>query len=69
MPSLNRIQATLSFFAGWRMSLFALPAAGVAVFGRLMGLPAIPGLDESLVPIAGGGILLVLGLLFGRTKR
>ena len=58
-----------SFFAGWRMSLFVLPAAAVAVLGRMLGLPAIPGLNESLVPIAGGGILLVLGILFGRTRR
>ncbi len=58
-----------SFFAGWQMSLFVLPAAAVAVLGRTFGIPAIPGLDESLVPIAGGGILFVLGLLFGRTKK
>ena len=34
----------LAFFRGWKMSLFALPAAAVMVFGPSWGLPGIAAL-------------------------
>jgi hypothetical protein len=63
-----------SFFRGWKMSLFVVPAAALALFGRTAGIPPVrlpvlgtirPG-DSSL------GLSLVLaalGLAFGRSRR
>jgi hypothetical protein len=58
----------LGFFGGWRMSLFALPAAAVMVLGphsAHFGLPSL-GLSQPLYLLIGltiGGA----GLIFGRT--
>ncbi len=57
----------LAFFRGWKMSLFALPAAAVMLFGPSCGLPSV----ASLGGPAGSAIVIGLaiagaGLLFGR---
>jgi serine/threonine protein kinase len=56
-----------SFFGGTRIALFALPAAAVMMLGPNLGLPTF-GLDPSLAPIAIGGGVLAVGILFGRGR-
>jgi eukaryotic-like serine/threonine-protein kinase len=59
----------LSMFRGWKMSIFALPAAAIMVLGPTLPLPdvGLP-LGPELLSLAAGGVLCVLGLLLGRTK-
>ena len=58
-----------SFFAGWKMTLFALPAAAVPVlFSRLTFLQ-IGSLSPSLVPSVVGVAVFVVGVFFGRSQR
>ncbi len=58
----------LAFFRGWRMSLFALPAAALMVCGPSWGLPGIAVLGGATTTaiVLGLGIG-ALGVLFGRT--
>jgi eukaryotic-like serine/threonine-protein kinase len=57
-----------ALFTGWRMSIFALPAAAVMVAAPALGLP-----DVSVVPLAHslglavGLAIAVTGIFFGRT--
>lgn len=54
---------------GWKMSLFALPAAAIWVLGPAMGMPGIDFIGGSTTTsLAIGAIPAVLGLLLGRTK-
>ncbi len=57
----------LAFFRGWKMSLFALPAAALMVFGPSWGLPGIAALGgaPATAIVLGLGVA-ALGLLFGR---
>ncbi|MDR3633927.1 MAG: protein kinase [Isosphaeraceae bacterium] len=59
-----------SFFRGWRMSLFALPAAGVALLGpSILGVPSSRPLDiKNLTTMAAGAVLLVAGFFLGRAR-
>jgi tRNA A-37 threonylcarbamoyl transferase component Bud32 len=57
----------LAFFRGWKMSLFALPAAALMVFGPSWGLPGIAALGGgSTTAIVLGLAVAGAGLLFGR---
>jgi hypothetical protein len=57
----------LAFFRGWKMSLFALPAAAVMVFGPSWGLPGIAALGGApSTAIVIGLAIAGVGLLFGR---
>ncbi len=61
-----------SFFRGAKMTIFALPAAGITLFGpKLMalGLPRLGGLDDSLVPVVIGCGIMVVGIFLGRTRE
>jgi hypothetical protein len=59
-----------SFFRGWRMALFALPAAAVALWGpSVLGVPpSEPLAAKNLMTMAAGGALLVVGFFLGRTR-
>ena len=57
----------LAFFRGWKMSLFALPAAAVMVFGPSWGLPGIAALGGApTTAIVLGLAVAGVGLVFGR---
>jgi serine/threonine protein kinase len=57
----------LSFFRGWKMSLFALPAAAVMMFGPSWGLPGVAVLGGApTTAIVLGLAVSAGGLLFGR---
>ena len=58
-----------SFFAGWKMTLFALPAAAVPVFFSRLTFLQIGTLSPSLVPSVIGVAVFVAGVLFGRSQR
>lgn len=58
-----------SFFRGWKMALFAIPAAAVPVLGPKLGLPAVGSLDPSFAPAVVGAAIFVAGVLFGRERR
>ena len=58
-----------ALFRGWRMSLFALPAAVVAWLGPSLGIPPIPGwCDAQITSILAGVGIGIIGILFGRTR-
>lgn len=59
----------LAFFRGWKMSLFALPAAALMLFGPSWGLPgiAVLGGAPATAIVLGLGIG-ALGVLFGRAE-
>jgi len=59
-----------SFFRGWRMSLFALPGAAVALLGpAVLAVPSSQPLDiRNLITMAAGGALLVVGFFLGRAR-
>ncbi len=57
-----------AFFHGPRMSLFALPAALIAVFGPRLGLPSVGPLDPEHLSLAVAAGVAVLGWFFGRQK-
>ncbi|MEZ6109699.1 MAG: hypothetical protein R3C99_01400 [Pirellulaceae bacterium] len=60
----------LSIFRGWRMSLFALPAAAIMVLGPSLGIPGVEALGGShTTSLALGGAIGAVGLLLGRTKN
>jgi len=57
----------LAFFRGWKMSLFALPAAALMVFGLSWGLPGIAALGgPPATAIVLGLAVAGVGLLLGR---
>ena len=56
-----------SVFSGARMSLFAAPAAFIALAGPGLSLPVV-GLLSPLLAMLGGAALLFLGILFGRSR-
>jgi hypothetical protein len=55
-----------AFFGGWRMSFLVWPAAALAFFGPLLGVPAVGPLSPALVSIAGAVVLAVLAFIFLR---
>ncbi len=59
-----------AFFRGWRMSLFVLPAAAVAIIGpSILHVTSNVPLDfKNLLCMAVAGGLFVVGILFGRTR-
>jgi hypothetical protein len=59
-----------SFFRGWRMSLFALPGAAVALLGpSVLGVPSSQPFDiRNLVAMGVGGALLAVGVFLGRSR-
>ncbi|MCA9155548.1 MAG: hypothetical protein KDA38_12205, partial [Planctomycetales bacterium] len=60
----------LSIFRGWRMSLFALPAAAIMVLGPSLGIPGVEALGGShTTSLALGGAIGAVGLLLGRTEN
>ena len=58
-----------SFFAGWKMTLFALPAAAIPVLFSQLTFFQIGTLSPSLVPSVLGVAVFVVGVLFGRSRR
>lgn len=61
------VLVVLAFFRGWKMSLFALPAAALMIFGPSWGLPGIAFLGGSTTTAIALGLGVgVLGILFGR---
>lgn len=59
-----------AFFRGWKMTIFALPAAAIMVFGPTLGIPDLVEIEgiHVLSAAIGGGIGF-LGILFGRTSN
>ena len=58
----------LGMFRGWKMSLFALPAAAIIVLGPSLGIPGIAMFGGSHASSAAIGLgIATLGFLFGRT--
>jgi len=57
-----------SLFRGWKMAAFALPAAGIALFGDRLGIPAIGPIAAPYVACAIGAGLAVVGWFLGRTR-
>ena len=56
---------------GWRMSLFALPAAFIALCGSSLGIPELIPLDVAHVEMTSASIgigLFVVGIVFGRAE-
>lgn len=58
-----------AFVGGWKMSLFAVPAALIAWLGPHFGIPDLSGSGLRLEPMAVGAVVFVLGLVFGRSRR
>lgn len=62
------VLVVLGMFRGWKMSLFALPAAAVMVLGPTLGIPAIIPLPTVHVTSLGAGLVIAaVGFIFGRT--
>jgi serine/threonine protein kinase len=58
----------LGMFRGWKMSLFALPAAAVMVAGSALGIPAlVPLANVHVTSLAIGLVIAVVGVLLGQT--
>lgn len=57
-----------SLFRGWRMSLFLIPAALIAVMGDRLGMPSIGPLSARHASAAVAVVVGVLGLWFGRVR-
>jgi serine/threonine protein kinase len=58
----------LGLFRGWKMSLFAYPAAAIMLLGPSLGLPALlPFESFHATSLAAGLVIAFLGLAFGRT--
>jgi hypothetical protein len=58
------------FFRGWRIALFAWPAALVAFAGHRLGIPALGPLSAPVVSMIAGAVLAVPGLVpAARTAR
>ena len=59
-----------SFVAGWRMTLFAVPATLVILFGPSLGIPAIGGWIPAWAVAAGAGLAVyVPGVLWGEASH
>jgi serine/threonine protein kinase len=58
----------LGLFRGWKMSLFALPAAALMVLGPTLGIPAVIPLSTVHVSsLVAGLVIAAIGFVFGRT--
>lgn len=57
-----------SFATGWKMSLFAVPAALLVLLGPRLGVPDLFGNGLRLESMAIGAAVFVAGLIFGRTR-
>ena len=58
----------LGIFRGWKMSLFALPAAAVMVLGPTLSIPAVIPLSTVHVSsLVAGLVIAAIGFVFGRT--
>jgi hypothetical protein len=63
------ILVSSGFFSGWRMGLFAIPAAAIAWLGPALGVPGIEALGgPHASSIAMGLAVAFAGVLFGRMK-
>jgi hypothetical protein len=59
----------LGLFRGWKMSLFALPAAAIMVLGASFGIPAFSSWESVHVgSLAAGLLVAAVGLVLGRTR-
>ena len=58
-----------AFFPGVKMAFLMVPAAAVAMFGEHLGLGQIWRIRAEYVHMAAAGVLVVLGVLFGRSRR
>jgi hypothetical protein len=58
-----------AFIPGWRMALFALPAAGVIILGKGLGLPEIDGLPKNIVAVVIACLLLGLGTIASKNAK
>jgi serine/threonine protein kinase len=57
-------------FRGWKMTLFALPAAAIMVFGPASGIPGVAALGGShTTSLIVGGTIALIGLFLGRTHE
>ncbi len=57
-------------FRGWKMTLFALPAAAIMVFGPASGIPGVVALGGShTTSLIVGGTISLIGLFLGRTHE
>ncbi len=59
--------ACSSFVTGWRMSLFAIPAAVIAIFGASFGIPAVGPIPAWVIACAGACVLMIPGVWFGES--
>ena len=58
-----------SFFGGWRLTLFVIPAATVIVLGRSLGIPGYePYIHAEWSSLALGGAIAVVGILYSRGR-
>ena len=57
-----------AFFPGVKMAFLMVPAAAVAMFGHRLGLGQIWVIPAEYVSMAAAGVLVVLGVLFGRRR-
>jgi hypothetical protein len=58
----------LGLFRGWKMSLYALPAAAIIVLGPHLGLPNFGWSNGGYYLSAGAGLAIAaLGFLYGQT--
>ncbi len=57
-----------SAFRGWRLSLFVVPAAAIAIVGPKVGVPGLGGLGPEAISTILAGALAGMGFLFGRTR-
>ena len=60
-----------AIIGGWRMSLYVLPAALIAMFGSALGVPDllpvdVPHFNKTIALIA--IVLLCMGVVFGRRE-
>ena len=58
-----------AFFGGWRMSLFVIPAAFIAIFGPSFGVPSLGPAPAWAIACAGAAILMIPGVFFGEAKQ
>ncbi|MGV3484690.1 MAG: serine/threonine-protein kinase [Planctomycetaceae bacterium] len=63
------LMAGSSFISGWRMSLFAVPAVIVAIFGESFGIPAVAGIPAWAIASAIALVLMIPGVLWGESRR
>lgn len=57
-----------AFFRGSRMSLFAAPAAAIALFGPAFAPARVAGIDSHYAAMALGGAVFAVGLALGRRR-